>query len=81
MKTVPFLREHFVDLAEQDAQHHSRLVGDWKAMLDHAIRPDLSFSGIENGYLIACGDHANMAGRRRVLVLAASCCDRVNFQW
>ena len=55
MKTVPFLREHFVELAEQDAQHHSRLVGDWKAMLDHAIRPDLSFSGIENGYLIACG--------------------------
>jgi len=56
MQLVPFVREHLVDLAEDDEGNPGRqLVGDWKSMVDRSIAPELSWSGIHNGHLVGCG--------------------------
>lgn len=56
MHLVPFVREHLVDLAEDDEGNPGRqLVGDWKSMVDRSIAPELSWSGIHNGHLVGCG--------------------------
>ena len=56
MHLVPCVREHLVDLAEDDEGNPGRqLVGDWKSMVDRSIAPELSWSGIHNGHLVGCG--------------------------
>ena len=56
MHLVPFVREHLVDLAEDDEGNPGRqLVGDWKSMVDRSIAPELSWSGIHNGHLVGWG--------------------------
>jgi len=56
MQLVPFVREHLVDLAEDDEGNPGRqLLGDWKSMADRSITPELSWSGIHNGHLVGCG--------------------------
>ena len=56
MHLVPFVREHLVDLAEDDEGNPGRqLVGDWKSMVDRSSAPELSWSGIHNGHLVGCG--------------------------
>ena len=56
MQLVPFVREHLVDLVEDDDGNPGRqLLGDWKAMVDRTITPELSWSGIHNGHLVGCG--------------------------
>ena len=56
MHLVPFVREHLVDLAEDDEGNPGRqLVGAWKSMVDRSIAPALAWSGIHNGHLVGCG--------------------------